>query len=462
MKTNLKNRIAIHYIIATALINAIAFIFIYLVVSNTVWSNLDNNLSYEANKHIDEIKIFEDSFKFKNIKEWREREHTEVQVNPVFLQIIDKKGRLMDKSPNLKNNQLNFIQSDIEIHFDSFINKRAIRQAQVPFLKNGEIVGFIIAGMSSEAEISILLKLSYILVFSYILILIGLYFISRYLAGKIISPLKFVTQTISKISKKNLKERVELPEYKDEIYELSNSFNSLLNRLEYAIEREKQFTSDASHELRTPLAVLRGTLEVLIRKPRTSEEYVDKIKICLLEIEKMTNTIDQLLLLARLEIKNENSNPTFIPLKNIIEESLSHLNLEIQSKKIKIYLDFDESKTYLVPNYYTNLIIDNILGNAIKYSHNNSNIYISLYMQKNSVFCEIRDEGLGIKEEDLKNIYNSFFRSDPLNHKKIAGNGLGLSIVKKCIDAIFAKIQIESELGKGTRVKIIFNSIPNE
>ncbi|MEY5041655.1 MAG: hypothetical protein RLZZ414_1203, partial [Bacteroidota bacterium] len=84
------------------------------------------------------------------------------------------------------------------------------------------------------------------------------------------------------------------------------------------------------------------------------------------------------------------------------------------------------------------------------------------YMQKNSVFCEIRDEGLGIKEEDLKNIYNSFFRSDPLNHKKIAGNGLGLSIVKKCIDAIFAKIQIDSELGKGTKVKILFDSIPNE
>lgn len=462
MKTNLKNRIAIHYIIATALINAIAFIFIYLVVSNTVWNNLDNNLSYEANKHIHEIKIFEDSFKFKNIKEWREREHTEVQVNPVFLQIIDKKGRLMDKSPNLKNNQLNFIHSDIEIHFDSNINKRAIRQAQVPFLKNGEIVGFIIAGMSSEAEISILLKLIYILVFSYILILIGLYFISRYLAGKIISPLKIVTQTITKISKKNLKERVELPEYRDEIYELSNSFNSLLDRLEYAIEREKQFTSDASHELRTPLAVLRGTLEVLIRKPRTSEEYIDKIKICLLEIEKMANTIDQLLLLARLEIKNENSNHTFIPLKHIIEESLSHLNLEIQFKKIKINLDFDNSKTYLVPNYYTNLIIDNILGNAIKYSNNNSSIYISLNMQKNRVICEIRDEGIGIKEEDLKNIYNSFFRSDPLNHKKIAGNGLGLSIVKKCIDAIFAKIQIDSELGKGTKVKILFDSIPNE
>jgi signal transduction histidine kinase len=368
----------------------------------------------------------------------------------------------MDKSPNLKNNKLYFIKAEIEIHFDSNINKRAIRQAQVPLIKNGEIVGFIIAAMSSEAEISILVKLSYILVLSYILILIGLYFISRYLAGKIISPLKFVTQTITKISKKNLKERVELPLNKDEIYELSKSFNSLLDRLEETIEREKQFTSDASHELRTPLSVLRGTLEVLIRKPRTSEEYIDKIKICLLEIEKMANTIDQLLLLARLEIKNENFNPSYIPLKKIIEEALYNLDLEIQFKKIKINLDFDENKTYLAPNYYTNLIIDNILGNAIKYSNHNSCIYISLKIQNNRVICEIIDEGIGIKEDDLKNIYNSFFRSEPLNHKKIDGNGLGLSIVKKCIDAIFANIQIDSELGKGTKVKIIFNSIPIE
>lgn len=442
--------------IATAITMAIAFVMIYFVVSNTVWSNLDQDLSYEANKHTDEISTFGDSIKFTNKAEWREREHTEVQVNPVFLQLIDKNGRVMDKSPNLKKDQLDFRKADFGVHFDSKISNREIRQAQVPLEKNGEIIGYILAAMSSEAEISILLKLRYILIFSFFLILFGLYYVSRYLAGRSINPIKSVTKTITRITKNNLKERVELPLHEDEIYTLSSSFNSLLDRLEVAIEREKQFTSDASHELRTPLAVLRGTLEVLIRKPRTTEEYEEKVRISLLEIEKMTNTIEQLLLLARLESNNEKLDKNPINLTTVVNESLSHLKSEILNKKIKIELEFDENKKYLVPHYYTNLILDNIIGNAIKYSLDNTTVKVKMYESNDKVVCEIQDQGIGINQEDLKNIYNSFFRSDALNHKNISGNGLGLSIVKKCADAISAEINIESTLGKGTKVTVIF------
>ncbi|MBK7963947.1 MAG: HAMP domain-containing protein [Bacteroidetes bacterium] len=114
--------------------------------------------------------------------------------------------------------------------------------------------------MSSEAAISTLLQLRNILIVAYLFILIGLYFVSRFLAGRSIKPVKEVTNTITRITKFNSKERVELPPYKDEIYELSTNFNSLLDRIENTLERERQFTSDASHELRTPLATLIGTL----------------------------------------------------------------------------------------------------------------------------------------------------------------------------------------------------------
>src|SRR5690606_8661362 len=103
----------------------------------------------------------------------------------------------------------------------------------------------------------------------------------------------------------NLSGRIPLPFNKDELYTLSKTINALLSRIENALEREKQFTSDASHELRTPLAVIKGTLEVLKRKPRSREEYEENIDFCLTELDRINSTVDQLLLLARFESQTQ-------------------------------------------------------------------------------------------------------------------------------------------------------------
>ena len=456
MSLSFKNRIAFHYMIATAIIMAMAFGAIYFIVQQTVIRNLDNDLSYEARKHTGEIKVIGDSIIFKNKAEWEEREHHEIQVNPVFIQLIDKRGRLMDKSPNLKEDYLSFKEPTFRGHFDASLNNRAIRQIQLPIEKNGKVQGYILAAMSSESAKSVILKLRNILLISYLVVLSGLYFISRYLAGRSIRPINDITNTITRISKHNLKERVALPPNKDEIYGLSSGFNALLERIENALEREKEFTSDASHELRTPLATLRGTLEVLIRKPRTQQEYKEKIQFSLNEIERMTLTLEQLFLLARLDSKDRSKKINLISLPTIIDGSLTHFKSEIAEKDLFVEFKFDHDKKLLVPHYYTSLIIGNVLSNAVKYSEKNSKLRISCKEIKNHVVCCIEDEGIGINKEDLKRIYGNFFRSDSLNHKRIPGNGLGLSIVKKCVEAINAQIDIQSDLGQGTKVTITF------
>lgn len=442
--------------IATASIMAIAFGAIYFIVQETVIRNLDNDLSYEAQKHTKEIKIIGNRIVFKNKAEWEEREHREIQVNPVFIQLIDKQGNVMDKSPNLKEDYLPFKNAVFGGHFDAALNHRAIRQVQLPIEQKGKIKGYILAAMSSESAESVILKLKTILLISYLVILSGLYFISRYLAGRSIKPVQNVTNTITHITKLNLKERVALPPNKDEIYELSTGFNDLLERIELAIEREKQFTSDASHELRTPLATLRGTLEVLIRKPRTQEEYEEKVQFSLKEIDRMTVTLEQLLLLARLDSKTVLEENQLIDLPTIIDESLSYFKKQITEKALVIQVEADPNKALSVPRYYTRLIIDNVLSNAVKYASKASTLHIQLKEIENKVVCTIQDEGIGIKEEDLQHIYGNFYRSDSLNHKHIRGNGLGLSIVKKCADAIQAEVNVSSQIGKGTSVSITF------
>ena len=108
MSLSFKNRIALHYMIATAIIMAVAFTAVYFVVKGVVYQNIDHDLSFEAEKHTGEMKVVGDSIKIKNKKEWEEKEHREVQVNPVFIQVLDKNGTFMDKSPNLKENELEF------------------------------------------------------------------------------------------------------------------------------------------------------------------------------------------------------------------------------------------------------------------------------------------------------------------------------------------------------------------
>lgn len=442
--------------VATAIIMAVAFGAIYLIVQQTVLNNFDSDLSYEANKHTKEIKLIGDSIVFKNKTEWEEKEHREIQVNPVFLQLIDKHGRLMDKSPNLKENSLLFHSSEYEVHFTVLLNNRVIRQAQIPIKENGIIQGYILAAMSFESAQSIILKLRNVLLISFLVILAGLYFISRFLAGRSIKPIQNVTKTIDHITKLNLAERVELPTNLDEIYELASGFNALLDRIENAMEREKQFTSDASHELRTPLASLRGTLEVLIRKPRSQEEYQEKIQFSLSEIERMSNLLDQLLLLARLDANESLVKRDFISLPSVVNEALTAVQSKIREKNLKVDFQFEASQRFLVPSYYTNLIINNIISNSVKYANDNSTIKISVEMDAGQVKCSISDEGIGINESDLKLIYQQFFRSESLNHKHISGNGLGLSIAKKSADAIGASLEIQSKIQVGTTVIIIF------
>ncbi len=456
MSLSFKNRIALHYMIATAIIMAVVFGLIFFIVKGAVLRNLDNDLSYEAEKHTGEIKIIGDSIQFINKAEWEEREHREIQVNPVFIQLIDKQGRVMDKSPNLKQDYLPFKESEFGGHFDTKINGKAIRQIQLPIENNGKIKGYILAAMSSESSFSVIQKLRNVLLVSYFIVLVGLYFVSRFLAGRSIIPIQEMTNTITRITKNNLKERVILPQNQDEIHTLSASFNALLERIEKAIDREKQFTSDASHELRTPLAALRGTLEVLIRKPRTQQEYEEKIQYSLKEIERMTSTLEQLLLLARFETSPDENIDALISLPELIDESISHFKTQIKEKSLNINVEFDQLRKALVPHYYSNIIIDNIVSNAIKYSNNDGVISITIQIIEDRIVCTIKDEGIGIKEDDLTHIYDSFYRSDALGHKQISGNGLGLSIAKKCADAIQAKLKVTSKFGQGTMVTILF------
>lgn len=457
MNLSFKNRIALYYMVATAIVIAIVFFIIYLIVSTTVFFNLDRNLSFEAHKHTQEIWIRGDSILFVNKSEWLEREHTEIQVHPVFIQVVDKAGRLMDKSPNLKEGTLNFeTEKRYNEQFDALLNGRQIRQVQIPIEENGHIAGYILAAMSMEDTKMVVRNLQHVLWILFPIVLLGLFIVSRFLAGKSIEPIQRITATADRITRNSLDERIELPKNHDELYTLTASINELLQRMQDALEREKQFTSDASHELRTPLSVLQGTLEVLLRKPRTVAEYQEKITYSMGEIQRMSHMVDQLLLLARFDNGSRPTDLHPMSLLPAIDDVLQRHKTKISERELSVRMEGADTLEVVADRFDLDLILDNLLSNAIKYARTGSCITIRFAQEAGKPVCTIHDEGVGIRQEDIGHIFNPFFRSDALQHKQIAGNGLGLSIVKKACNRLGIDISIRSVPNEETIARLEF------
>ncbi|TRX16477.1 sensor histidine kinase [Flavobacterium franklandianum] len=452
-----KNRIAFNYIITTGLLIFVVFFSIYSIVKISVYSHINDDIRSEVNKHLTEIEIKDSYIGLIHNDEWREREHNSVAVNPVFIQFYNQNGKLAEKSPNLKIHTLIFNQNinDNEF-FDTQLVNKSIRQIQVPIFQNSIKKGYLLVAMSLEDAKMVLQNLAKILLFSYPLILLVLFIIARLIAGRSIKPISSIIKTSNIITKDNLKSRIPLPQNKDELYTLSQTINNLLDRIENTIEREKQFTSDASHELRTPLTVIKGTLEVLIRKPRNQEEYLEKINFCVSEVNRLNHLVDELLLLARFENHNQSLKIEKVCLNATILDAISRYSSLIQTNKIHISTHF--LKEYYVHSdaYLLSIIINNLVSNALKYSNKNGNLSIVITDKNNKIECHIIDSGVGIPAEDLQKIFDQFYRSKSIEHSGIKGTGLGLSIVKRLCTLLQIDIKITSKESIGTTVFLSF------
>ncbi|EAZ79260.1 sensor histidine kinase [Algoriphagus machipongonensis] len=449
-----KEQIARRLTLVTALIVMVVFAIIYLVVSFTVVQNIDKELELETQKHVGQIFLENGVIKFMHKDEWQEQEHQQIQLNPIFIEIVDLEGNSMDKSPNLRNNRLKYFpgRGSDEDAWTIKIGDQEVRQKQILLKNKGELEGYLLVATSFEDASELLSKLRLILLVLYPGILISLYLIMLYLAGKSIQPIQKIIHKTNQITQSSLDERVPILDREDEIGQLTRSINELLDRLEQSMIREKQFTSDASHELRTPLSVLRGTLEVLIRKPRTSEQYVEKIQTALTSIDRMSSMIDQLLALARVEKANISPKDE-VEIISFVEELADQAKLEtgrdvqfIPESSVPIFVHVSEKSLQM--------ILNNLIQNAVKYTQGTVNLVVGKTDREGYIL--VKDEGPGISQESLSKIFDPFYRDPEVLEKVIPGTGLGLAIVKKLALETGVKISVMSDKEEGSTFRLTF------
>jgi signal transduction histidine kinase len=458
MNRSFKNNIAFNFTLSTALMVAGIFILIYYIVNLTVFSRLEKDIKFEADKHFHEVGIQNGKPYFLDKSEWLEREHLMLELNPVFVQIVDLRGNILDKSPNLKSSSLQPDFSKPEnTYFKSTLLGKSIAQIQLGIKQNKINTGYLLIAIPIDGSDAVLFNLKTVLLISYPAILVILFLITRIIAGRSIQPVLTVIDTASKITNENMSSRIPLPANKDELNKLVVTINNLMDRIESAVDREKQFTSDASHELRTPLAVIKGTLEVLIRKPRTTQEYITKVRYCIREMDRINQLVDQLLLMARFESQKTALDWQQVDLTKITESLLERQQTLLLEKGLAVKFEVKEHDYVYSDPYMTDIIIENLISNAIKYSRDQGQLIIGISRNTTHLIYTITDHGIGIAADEIQKIQEPFYRSEPLQHPEIKGTGLGLSIVKRMCELLKIDFSIQSEPNQHTTVTLLFD-----
>ncbi len=288
------------------------------------------------------------------------------------------------------------------------------------------------------------------------LLLFALIFLASKMIDKILLPIKEITKVSEEISINNFSTTISIPSKDDEIKKLISTFNHMIIRLQDGVENLDRFNSDVSHELKTPLTVIRGEIDLTLRKQREPEYYIKTLTTLNYEAKQIEKIVENLLLLTK--YSKENIQKTFEKcyLKNILLDTLITYKKNIDEKNININIKKLEDLTIFGNLQLIKTVFSNLIDNAIKYTNENKNIFISLEARNKHIYFNIIDEGIGIPKEELSNVLNRFYRVDESRNKKIKGFGLGLSIVKNSIDLHGAKFKIESTLNKGTKITIIF------
>ena len=407
-------RLALRYSIVTMLIVATLEILFFIVYSKNLYQNFDNSIRNRAYS-IASILATNEEFPA-NIAILSEESNN----NPFYgadeiIQVIDNHGNVIFSTINrtkLGNSTLSVNKFSTTYKIENIDNKKRrilLQTYTAPIESDKGTLGYVRIGQT-YANLREILSESF---FSLLLIL----------------PIIMVlTWTIAYKTSKVILQPVE------------NSYKRL-----------KQFTEDASHELKTPLSVIRTNIDVALEKKRpTNEELRKKMAIISRSTDRMSRTITQMLLLARIDSESIEIHYKIVNLSHFLKKIVEDFTVLSDKRNINLTLHANKEFFLRTDPYLFEHAVSNLVDNAIRYTPEKGNVTIKAYQKENNIIIGVSDTGPGINEEDLPYIFDRFFRADKSRSRKTGGVGLGLAIVKEFISLLNGEIEVKSEMGKGT------------
>ncbi|MBM4462934.1 MAG: HAMP domain-containing protein [Chloroflexi bacterium] len=270
-----------------------------------------------------------------------------------------------------------------------------------------------------------------------------------FLARRALKPVDQISQTAQDIGGGDLSQRIEV-NTRDELGRLASTLNQMIGRLQRAFKRQQQFTADASHELRTPLAVIQAESSLALQKDRSASDYQKSLESVSQEANHMSAIIDRLLTLARADDGKDRLTFQEVNLAKLIQDLGADAEILCQEKGLRFHLG--EAHDLIVKGDEAMLrqLFLNLLDNATKYTPSGGTVSVSFRTEGQMAVVAVSDTGIGIAPEDMPFIFERFYRVDKARSRAGGGAGLGLAISQHIAKAHGGKIEVESQLGKGS------------
>jgi heavy metal sensor kinase len=269
-----------------------------------------------------------------------------------------------------------------------------------------------------------------------------------------LSPLHKLSVAVGRISAKDFRLPFEDRRLPQELKPIVGRLTETLDQLKRVFTREKQAAADISHELRTPLAALLTTIDVTLRKPRSSEHYRETLEECRASGQQMNLLVERLLALARLDAGVDPVRPQAVDVSELAEQCASLVRPLAEARGLELRVHRNGPAILEADPAKFREVVTNLLHNAIQYNRPHGSVDLSVERQNGNLEVEVKDTGIGISPDARQHIFERFFRADPSRSADGLHAGLGLAIVKGYVDLMGGTIAVESAEGKGSTFRV--------
>ena len=376
-----------------------------------------------------------------------------------IVQIFDAKGDIVASSKNTQgitnvSEQTLFAALQGKSTFDTLTTSFPTKKMQIfrvfitPAIENDRVEYVVQVASPLDSIIDALnsLKVTLFILFPITVLITGI--AGAFLVKLTLRPVDNMIHTIHDITAENMKLKLSIPNTKDEIQKLAETFNDMLARLENSFTSQRHLFEDLSHELKTPLTILKGEFEVILKKMRSPQDYEAILRSSLEEIDKMTRLVENLLMLASLESKRTMPEKRALDISTLLKGVVDNIRRLAERKRLTVDIAGKEGVLVVGDEKELKQLFLNIIDNAVKYTPEGGNINIKITEDAQAATISIKDTGIGVPPADIPHIFDRFYRVPVARSSH--GFGLGLSIVKAIVDAHNGTIKVEGALGEGT------------
>lgn len=317
--------------------------------------------------------------------------------------------------------------------------------------ESGAVLGALLFHVDMSATNSAIMQVLLDVLLSWLIAVVLAVFAVSYITSRITRPITVMSDTVRRFSSGDYSARVEVRSA-DEIGELAGTFNEMADEINTLEQARRSFVANVSHELRSPLTSMKGFLEAMIDGTIAPEDHAKYLAVVVDENKRMISMVNDLLDLARIESGEFKLDKKRFDVNELIRRTLITFEARIVEKKIEVGIDFSDEKCLVSADpVQISQVIRNLIDNAIKFSPEGGRIELSVTSDRRLASVSVRDNGKGIAAEDLKYVFDRFFKGEKAHTPSgAAGTGLGLSIVKRILDCHGQSITVVSEDGKGT------------